>query len=264
MREIPIDKVEDLPSPVLAIGRVYPDGHMVAPHRHRRGQLISNASGVIVLTTPEGTLVMPPNSGMWIPPGTLHTVRMIGTVSMQSLYLELSAAAAMPTRCQVVGISAFMRNLLSEALDLPGEYERDSRAGALMTLIQYEMRQLPILPLSLRYPAHEALAAKCRRFAEKPGLGETIDEWSRALGMSRRVFTRLFRQETGLSFMAWRQQACLMSAVPRLVAGESVTAVAMDLGYDNPAAFTTMFKRAFGMPPLAYLRQAGWSLQRGA
>jgi AraC-like DNA-binding protein len=33
--------------------------------------------------------------------------------------------------------------------------------------------------------------------------------------------------------------------------------VAMDLGYDNPAAFTTMFKRVFGLPPLAYLRQNG-------
>jgi hypothetical protein len=29
--------------------------------------------------------------------------------------------------------------------------------------------------------------------------------------------------------------------------------VAMDLGYENPAAFTIMFKRAFGSPPLAYL-----------
>ena len=34
--------------------------------------------------------------------------------------------------------------------------------------------------------------------------------------------------------------------MPRLAAGEPVTAVALDLGYENPAAFTTMFKRAFG------------------
>ena len=71
--------------------------------------------------------------------------------------------------------------------------------------------------------------------------------------MSRRVFTRLFRRETGLSFVAWRQQACLLCAMPRLAAGEPVTMVAIDLGYENPAAFTLMFKRAFGAPPLAYL-----------
>ncbi|MBV8512618.1 MAG: helix-turn-helix transcriptional regulator [Xanthobacteraceae bacterium] len=71
--------------------------------------------------------------------------------------------------------------------------------------------------------------------------------------MSRRAFTRLFRRETGLSFMAWRQQACLLCAMPRLAAGEPVTSVAIDLGYENPAAFMLMFKRAFGSPPLTYL-----------
>ena len=33
--------------------------------------------------------------------------------------------------------------------------------------------------------------------------------------------------------------------------------VAGALGYDNPAAFTTMFKRALGVPPRAYLRDPG-------
>ena len=72
--------------------------------------------------------------------------------------------------------------------------------------------------------------------------------------MSRRAFTRLFRRETGLSFVNWRQQACLVAALPRLVAGETVTTIALDLGYDNPAAFTTMFKRVLGASPRTYLR----------
>jgi AraC-like DNA-binding protein len=73
--------------------------------------------------------------------------------------------------------------------------------------------------------------------------------------MSRRAFTRLFRRETGLTFATWRQQACLIAALPRLAAGEPVTAVAIDLGYDNPAAFTSMFKRALGSSPRAYLKK---------
>lgn len=46
-----------------------------------------------------------------------------------------------------------------------------------------------------------------------------------------------------------------------LAAGEPVTTVAIDLGYENPAAFTTMFKRVFGRPPLAYL---GMRSERGS
>jgi AraC-like DNA-binding protein len=108
---------------------------------------------------------------------------------------------------------------------------------------------LPGLPYRLPFPKNPQLAARCRAFLRKPSPHETIDEWSVALCMSRRTFTRLFREETGLSFSSWRQQACLLAALPRLAAGESITTVAIDLGYNSPAAFTTMFKRLQGVPP---------------
>jgi AraC-like DNA-binding protein len=253
MRYVHIDAVDHVPRPIIAIGNNYPAGHRIAPHQHRRGQLISGASGLIVLATLEATWVMPPQRGLWIPPATEHHVRMVGAVSMQSLYVEPDAVPSMPTHCQVVGISPFMRSLITEALELPLEYKPGSRASAIMGLIQREMPQLPVLPLSLQYPTHGPLAERCRRFVERPSIHETINDWSTELGMSRRAFTRLFRRETGLSFQAWRQQACLLCAMPRLAAGEAVTTVAIDLGYENPAAFTLMFKRAFGSPPLTYL-----------
>lgn len=252
-RGLHIDEVDHVGRPLIAIGTVFPDGHVIEPHRHRRGQLISGASGVIVLSTAAGTWVMPPQRGMWIPPATEHHVRTVGEVRMQSLYLEPGALPGMPAHCQVVGISPFMRSLITEALTVPIEYEEEGRAGILMRLIQHEMRELPVLPLSLHYPAHGALSARCRAFVERPGIHETIGEWADALHMSRRSFTRLFRRETGMSFVAWRQQACLLCAMPRLAAGEPVTTVAVDLGYENPVAFTLMFRRAFGSPPLVYL-----------
>ncbi len=54
-REIHIDSVDHVPRPVVAIGNDYLDGHRIKPHRHRRGQLISGATGVMVLSTAEGT-----------------------------------------------------------------------------------------------------------------------------------------------------------------------------------------------------------------
>ncbi|MBA4789519.1 MAG: helix-turn-helix transcriptional regulator [Rhizobiales bacterium] len=250
---IHIDTVDHVPRPIIAIGKHFPDGHAIAPHHHRRGQLISGASGLIVLSTSEGTWVMPPQRGMWIPPATEHHVRIVGAVEMQSLYLEPGAVPGLPDACQVVAISPFLRSLITEALGLPLDYNQEGRSGALMQLIAHEMQQLKVLPLSLHYPAHGALAARCRAFMDRPNIHETTDAWARALGLSRRSFTRLFRRETGMSFVAWRQQACLIGALPRLAAAEPVTAVAMDLGYENPAAFTLMFKRAFGSSPLSYL-----------
>jgi len=247
-----IEEVDDVPRPIVALGNAYPDGHVIPPHRHRRGQLLSSMTGTLVVATPNGTWVMPPQRGMWIPPATVHDVRAIGDVRLQSLYLEPGAAGDLPAGCQVVGISPFMRGLISEALPLPLLYDQAGREGALMALIRLELLNLPPLPLSLPFPRRADVAARCRAFLQQPQAHAAIDDWCAALGMSRRHFTRIFREETAMSFVAWRQQACLFAALPLLTAGESVTGVAMALGYDNPAAFTTMFKRVLGVPPSRY------------
>lgn len=201
MYNVLIEDVDHLPWPIIVTGNSCPDGHVIAPHRHRRGQLSSSASGVFILTTDEGTWVMPPQRGLWIPSTTKHRVRSVRKVNMQSLYLEPKDIPQMPRRCQAVGISPFMRGLLTEALNLPHEYDFDGRAGALMELIRHEMQQMPILPLALPFSSHGALATRCCAFVQQPNVRETIDDWSAAMGMSRRTFTRFFKQKTGHSFM---------------------------------------------------------------
>lgn len=46
-----------------------------------------------------------------------------------------------------------------------------------------------------------------------------------------------------------------MSALSRLAVGDSVTRIALDLGYDSPAAFSTMFRRVLGHAPSAWLEK---------
>jgi hypothetical protein len=59
----------------------------------------------------------------------------------------------------------------------------DSRSSALMELIGHKLRRMPVLPLSLRYPAEVALVARCCDFVRKPAT-ETIDDWASDLYMS--------------------------------------------------------------------------------
>lgn len=252
-----VEVFDDIARPIIALGNDFPDGYTLLPHQHRRSQLLYAASGAIIVGTVQGSWVVPPHRGIWIPGGVAHSVQMLGAVSTRSLYLEPGAIPHMPPLCQVVSISPFMRNLMQESVDLPVDYDPDSRAGALMTLIQHEMQQLQSLPLALIMPAHDKLSRLAQAFLQTPSAHAVIDDWAASLGISRRSFTRLFRAQTGLSFAAWRQQACLFAALPRLIAGEAVTAIAIDLGYDNPAAFTAMFKRSLGLSPRNYLKQNG-------
>jgi AraC-like DNA-binding protein len=253
MRNTTIEALDHVARPMIAVGNVYPDGFRLAPHRHRRGQLLCGTTGVLTVTTPQGRWVMPPLRGIWVPGGIEHEVRMQGAVATRSLYVD-DARGLLPQSCQVLAITPLLQALMAEAVDVPVDYEFGSRADALMQLIRHELPLLAVLPLSLPFPADVRLLRLCKRFLRNPSIHSTIDKWRKNVDMSRRAFTRLFRQQTGLTLATWCRQACLVTAMPRLVAGEAITVVAADLGYENPAAFTTMFKSAFGASPRAYLK----------
>lgn len=243
---------EDVPRPVVALGNDYPASYELATHTHQRGQLLYASAGVIAVSTPQGAWVAPPQRAIWIPGSTPHSVRMVGAVSTHSVLIEPATAADLGQSCRVVAVSELLRALLVTAADLPLEYDELGRDGLVINLLVAEIARAPTIPLAVPFPANPRLAERCHRFLEQPRACESIDAWADELAIHRRRFTRLFRRETGMSFAAWRQQACLCVAIPRLAAGESVTTIALDLGYESPSTFSTMFKRILGMPPSRY------------
>jgi AraC-like DNA-binding protein len=242
-------------SPVIAVGNEYPAGHRHPAHRHRRAQLLYAEYGTMAVDTDEGEWVVPPQEALWIPSSVRHGFTMLSKVATRSVYFDAAIAAHFSNRCQVVSVSPLLRQLLIEAADLPIDYDPQGRDGKIVDLIVEELRRAPVLPFYVPIPDHARLAGLCRRFAAVPTIKNRTESWSAVLGMSRRSFTRLFRRATGLSLAAWQRRACVRAALTRLSAGESVTAVAFDLGYSSPAAFTAMFTRTVGAPPSRYAQR---------
>ena len=87
----------------------------------------------------------------------------------------------------------------------------------------------------------------------EPIADRTIADCVRAASIIARNRARLFARETGRSVGAWRCQALLLVSLSRLAAGEPVTHVALDLGYDSPRALTAMFRRTLGVAPSRYV-----------
>jgi AraC-like DNA-binding protein len=156
----------------------------------------------------------------------------------------------------VVGLTDLARALIIEAVSPSGDLKGSRRQRLVVALLLEEISRLPDRSLGLPIPGDARLAGLCRAFLANPTARLLIDDWAEQLNMSRRAFTRAFRRETGISLSTWRQQAALFTALPRLAAGQPVTTVAFDLGYESVAAFTTMFKRMLGAPPRAYFRVA--------
>jgi hypothetical protein len=59
------DDYEDTPRAIVAIGNEYPPSFELDWHSHRRGQLLYAANGVIVLSTPQGAWIAPPERAVW-------------------------------------------------------------------------------------------------------------------------------------------------------------------------------------------------------
>ncbi len=170
--------------------------------------------------------------------------------------LGADAAAPLPATCSVISVSPLLRALILRAVELPLLYDEAGPDGRIMALILDEIRTLPALPLHLPWPVDQRLARLCAAIRDDPASGRSLGAWALTMGASSRTLARLFRRETGMSFGAWRQQVRLLEALGRLATGQPVTTVALDLGYQSPSAFTSMFRRALGCAPTRYFAES--------
>lgn len=252
MRNVKIDEVDELDRDVVALGNDYAQGFTLPPHKHRRAQLLYGATGLMYVSTRNGEWVVPPQHAVWIPPDTTHTVRFVG-VTTRSLYIEPACVTGSikHRRCEVISVSPLLRQLLLEAVDLPPLYE-SARDRALVNLMLLELAAMPVREFDIPLPQHPALLTLCQAFLIAPSIHDPAERWASALFMSASTFRRHFLRQIGMSFSAWRQRACVVSALALLIKGKPVNEVALSLGYDNASSFATMFRRVTGQPPSFY------------
>lgn len=253
-----LDPYQNVPRDAVVTVRDYADGQVFAAHSHQRGQFAYASCGVITVFTDRGNWVVPPQRAIWVPARLGHAMHMRGPVTMLNTYIREPAALALglPKDCKVYGVSALLRQLLDKAIEVPALYAAEGRDGHLMGLLLHEIAAMPALSLNAPLPQEPRLAQACREFLEQPSLEVGIDAMAQRTAMSRRTFTRVFRAQTGISFIEWRQQACLHAAVIRLGNGEPVTQVAIALGYSSSSAFATVFKRVLGEVPSRYMAES--------
>ncbi len=241
--------IEDSPRPVVGLAGDYAGGHRIAPHRHRRAQLVYATAGVMAVTTERSAWVVPPQRAVWVPALTEHSIRMHGRVSMRALYIAPEAAPGSPHACCVVTIPPLLRELIHEIMGFPALGAPDAAQARVMAVVLDQIRAVRTTPLHLPAAVDPRLRTVTDSLAERPGDGRGLNDWAKTAGASGRTLARLFRRDTGMTFRQWRQQARLLAALTRLAADQPVTTVALDLGYDSPSSFIAMFRRALGETP---------------
>lgn len=86
-----------------------------------------------------------------------------------------------------------------------------------------------------------------------PGTSWTLPALARTAGMSRSKFALRFKNVTGYSPIEYLTHWRMLLAGDRLRrGGEPVSVIALSLGYESEAAFSTAFRRVMGVSPRKY------------
>lgn len=244
---------ESAPRPVAALASDHPHGEHVAPHSHPRAQLIHTLSGVMTVSSGEGSWVVPPGRAVWMPARADHAIRIAGDVTMRTVFVREDARPVLPQRCEVIEVSPFLREAIVAATRIALDYAAGGRDERVMELILDEIEAAPRLDLHVAMPRDPRLARLCEGMIADPSAPVTLEELAARIHVSSRTLARMFHRELGVSFGEWLRHMRLLLSLPRLAAGASVLQVALEHGYDSPSAYTAMFRRTLGMSPTAYL-----------
>ena len=244
--------------PIRSFAVQYADGTVLEPHRHDWDQLVFASRGVMNVRTERGVWVVPTQRAVWVPAGVEHGIEMSGVVAMRTLYFQRGVPRAMPAECCVVHVSPLARELILHVTRLGVLDARVPEQARLIGVLVDQLEGMTAQPLRLPLPTD----ARARRVADlliaHPDRSESLEVIARGshrpygIGASKRTLERLFVAETQMTFGRWRQQLRLLHALRLLAAGQPVTNVALDVGYESPSAFIAMFKRALGKTPSRY------------
>jgi len=250
-----VDDIFTLPRPIVGMAMEVAAGKMIARHQHIRSQLLYASAGVMTVLTDFGIWVVPPLRAVWIPAYTDHQIHAAGPVSMRTLYIQPEIVTGLPQRCCVVSVLPLLRELILHVVAMPVQVELNEAEQRLMKVILDQIQAMNIAPLELPIPQDDRLKKIYTHLATEPGDKRTLADWGKTVGATGRTLARRFRLETGLTFGQWRQQIRILEALKRLAQKDPVTTVAIELGYDSPSAFISMFKKALGKTPGQYFAE---------
>jgi AraC-like DNA-binding protein len=221
----------------------------IDPHSHTWAQVLYAVAGVMWVEVGHEALVVPPQRAVWLPPETVHSIRMMSAVEMRNLYLRESDVQHLSTEPDVFEVNGLLRELITTLAER--ESERDSQyVDVAYRFVALELGHAA--RYSLRIPLPDAsdrrLVTLCHAVIENPSVDVSFEQHAASVGASVRTLARLFSSALGLGFAEWRRQVQLAIALSRLAEGQSIGAVAHSLGY-RLSSFSDMFRRELGVSP---------------
>lgn len=234
------------PAPLTSEGAGAIDGHVHLEYH----QLIVCVSGNFVAAIDGRSWVASPFIAVWIPAGTMHSVHTARTSTLRSAYICARHSPPVPTRPTLFRSTDLLVGLLDHlARTEPGSGSEREALAVLMASVETMTTSIEI-----QLPRDERALAVAIALLADPSDSRALPDWGRTVAASVRTLSRLFVNETGMTFVEWRRTVRLHSSVAHLTAGETVAVAAHRVGYESASAYIEAFRRWTGTTPQAFAR----------
>jgi AraC-like DNA-binding protein len=235
-------------------GQKVPPQQLIPPAAGMWHQLVCATRGALTVRTERCAWVAPPHRAVWMPAGFEYRLEMSGVVAVRMLYIrpDKRGDRQFPRECSVVNVTPLLRELIQRAVQVGALDAAIPKQKRLIGVILDELKVLVAVPLQLPLPRDSRATQFATLANQDPGGAASPEKLLRQCGASRRTMERIFREETGMSLGQWQRRQTLLHALRLLAAGENVSGVAGELGYNSPSAFIAMFRRELGQTPKKY------------
>lgn len=160
----------------------------------------------------------------------------------------------MPTTITIIRLTPLLSALLNDMIER--RKSSDEIPASYCDVLADIIKRAPAQSFFLPMPTEQRLIKLTQYLWQQPDEHIDLAAWSLQLGMAKRTLIRHFQQQTGLSIGQWQQQLRLLLALEKLAAGESVTQIALNLGYQSLSAFIAMFRRYMGSSPKVWRKMS--------
>lgn len=216
------------------------------------GQLLYTSRGTMSVEAANAVWVVPATQALWLPPKLANAVWLSGRGALYRVYLRGAPCKRMPASVRVIARSPLLSELLKRVVAEGTLDHRRVREARLIDVLIDELTVAHTGSIDLPMPRDARAVRAAEMIRANPADARDAAHVAKAAGASVRTLERLFKDETQLSFGAWRMRARLLQSLVHMANGESVTRTALAVGYASASAYVSAFKSMMGTTPKQY------------
>lgn len=213
--------------------------------------LVLAHTGLFTALTDSVAWTVPAHRALCVPDGTRVQIDTTGRAGIRCLYLD-AELGLLGGVVRVVSLTPLTRELTLHAVRAAPMDLTAPADAATITLLSTHLALEPGASLNLPLPDDPAARRVAHAIMSNPA--DPLPDRIRDANAGRRTIERRFSVETGMSLGAWRRRARVLASVAKLAGGDSVTKVAVTVGYATPSSFVAAFRAELGMSPRDFMR----------